>query len=81
LAQTAARGGGRPWIEDTWLPELSKQAYVSVSALLSDEVKGAIHDAHMRYQNVDPREQSEDGWAACLLQAVVEQAGGGQGGD
>lgn len=39
--------------------------------LLSDEAKGALYDADMRYQNVDPREQSEDGWAEALLQAAL----------
>lgn len=49
---------------------------VPVSALLSDETKAALYEAHMRYQNVDPREQSEDGWAECILKAAMEQVGG-----
>ncbi len=56
----------------------AEKAEAAFSALFSDEVKGALYDAHMRYQNVDPREQSEDGWAECLLHAIqvaIEQVG------
>jgi uncharacterized sporulation protein YeaH/YhbH (DUF444 family) len=41
--------------------------------LLSDAAKGALYDADRRYQNVDPREQSEDGWATALLEAALTQ--------
>jgi uncharacterized protein (DUF433 family) len=40
--------------------------------LLSDGAKVALYDANLRYQNVDPREQSEDGWTEALLTAVAD---------
>jgi len=49
--------------------------------LLSDEAKAAVFDANARYQNVDPREQSEDGWAECLLSAALQAASIPEGSD
>jgi hypothetical protein len=37
--------------------------------LLSDEAKGAVYDAYMRYHNV--REKTEKGWTTAILTAVV----------
>lgn len=53
-------------------PAIRKQERERVrEALLSDKAKAALFDANRRYQNVDPREQSEDGWADALLRAAL----------
>lgn len=38
---------------------------------VNEKAKAALYEADMRYQNVDPREQSEDGWAQCLFEATA----------
>lgn len=43
-------------------------------ALLGDEVRNALYDAHMHYQARAPQEQSEDGWLTALLTAVADAA-------
>lgn len=58
--------------EDTWLPELAKQPYLSVSALLSDEFLKAFR----RGLPNAPATKSE---VRIALQAAIELVGGGQG--
>lgn len=57
--------------KDTWLPELAKQPYIPVSALLSDEVVEAVRTALLADDGDSPRDT-----ARRALQAVIEQAGG-----
>lgn len=61
--------------EDTWLPELPKQSYVSVSTLLSDEVVGAGAIVFRR-AILGNEFQSDDDIARGILQAAVDHLGG-----